>query len=59
MAEKIKTNIYFDPAMLRGLKKLGELRGEPYAQIVRDACREYIVRHAEKIARDAKAARAI
>ena len=57
MAEKIKANIYFSPDMLRALKQIGNHRGQPYAEVVRQACREYILANAMKAQREFEAMR--
>ena len=54
MAEKVKVNIYMSPDMLAVLKKLSAKREVPYAELVRTACREYIVANAATIMQDAK-----
>lgn len=54
MADKIKANVYFDGDMLQGLKKLAALKGVPYASLVREACREYVLRHATQIIDDSR-----
>jgi hypothetical protein len=52
VADKIKVNIYISPDMLKILKKLAAIREVAYAELVRTACREYIVRHATQITAD-------
>lgn len=50
MADKVKVNIYMSPEMLSALKKLADLQDRPYAELVRTACKEYILANAKKIA---------
>jgi hypothetical protein len=50
MAEKVKVNLYMSPNMLSALKRLAELQDLPYAEVVRTACKEYIVANAQRIA---------
>jgi len=52
MADKIKVNIYMSPDMLKVLKKLAQMRDVAYAELVRTACREYIVKNAAQIQAD-------
>lgn len=41
--EKVKINVYMSPVMLEALKKLAVKQDRPYAQLIREACREYIL----------------
>lgn len=54
MADKVKVNIYMSPDMLSALKKLSAKRDVPYAELVRTACREYIVANAASIVEQAR-----
>ena len=54
MADKVKVNIYMSPDMLSALKKLAAKRDVAYAELVRTACREYIVANAAAIVEHAK-----
>lgn len=54
MADKVKVNIYMSPDMLSALKKLAAKRDTPYAELVRTACREYIVANASQIIEQSK-----
>ena len=55
MADKIKVNIYLPPDMLQALKRLAALQDRPYAEVVRVACREYILKHADSVVAERKA----
>ncbi len=55
MAEKIKCNIHFPPDMLAALKKLAHARDVSYAEIVRQACRAFIVANAADILQERRA----
>ena len=59
MADKVKVNIYMSPDMLSALKKLAAKRDVAYAELVRTACREYIVKNAAQIIDDSKAMEAM
>lgn len=54
MADKVKTSVFFAPDMLSALKKIGKARDVGYAEIVRTACREYIVKHAATVLEERK-----
>lgn len=41
--------------MLQALKRLASLQDRPYAEIVRVACKEYILKHAESVVAERKA----
>lgn len=53
-ADKVKINLYFARSDLAALKKLAEKMDIPYSQLIRQACREYIVANAARIAQDAR-----
>lgn len=55
MSEKVKVNIYMSPDMLAALKRLARLMDRPYAEVVRVACKNYILANAESIAAERKA----
>jgi len=55
MADKVKVNIYLPPDMLTALKRLAAMMDRPYAEVVRVACKQYILAHAESIAAERKA----
>ena len=42
-SEKIKVNVYLSPVMIEALKKLAAKQDRPYAAIIREACRDYLV----------------
>lgn len=49
MADKVKVNIYMSPQMLEALKRLAAMQDVPYAEVVRAACRTYIVEQRGRI----------
>ncbi len=49
MADKIKVNIYMPPELLEALKRLAAATDQPYAEVVRAACRAYVSAQAEVI----------
>jgi hypothetical protein len=49
MADKVKVNIYMSPDMLSALKRLARMQDVPYAEVVRAACRSYIVEQRARI----------
>lgn len=54
MADKVKVNIYMSPDMLAALKRLAAMQDVPYAEIVRAACRSYIVEQRSRIEHEKK-----
>jgi hypothetical protein len=52
MSEKVKVNIYMSEDMLAALKKLAKLQDRPYAELVRVACKAFIVANAKLIAEE-------
>lgn len=55
MADKVKVNIYMSPDMLQALKRLAAMQDVPYAELVRAACRDYIVQHRGRIEHERQA----
>ena len=49
MSDKVKVNIYMSPAMLAALKRLANMQDRPYAEVVRLACKDYILANAATI----------
>lgn len=41
-----KINIYFNDGVLRALKVMARARGTTYSELIRDACRTYVVKNA-------------
>lgn len=45
-------NFYFDEEILRGMKALAILKGTTYSEMIRVACREFVVREGAKAMQD-------
>lgn len=53
MAEKVKVNMFMSPDLLAKLKHLAKLQDVSYSEVIRAACRDYIVANRERLERDA------
>lgn len=47
-----RINFYFDEQVLEALKKLAVLKNTTYSELIRIACREYVVREGQKAIND-------
>ena len=47
-----RINFYFDGQVLEALKKLADLKNTTYSELIRVACREYVVREGQKAIND-------
>lgn len=50
-----KINIYFNAQVLAALKRLALARGTTYSELIREACREYVLREGPKVLGEVKA----
>lgn len=50
--DRIKINIYFQERVLEGMRRLAAARGTTYSELIREACREYVVREGGKVLAD-------
>lgn len=46
---KTKINIYFDGRMLEAMRRIGEARGVTYSELIREACRRYVMEESGKV----------
>ena len=53
VGQRERINFYFDTNVLDALRKLAELKGSTYSELIRVACREYVVREGTKALEDA------
>jgi len=58
-AGNTKINIYFNDAVLAALKKLALARGTTYSEMIREACREFVLREGPKVLGEVKAVKEI
>lgn len=54
-AGNAKINIYFNERVLDALRKLALMRGTTYSELIREACREYVVTKGADILKDSAA----
>lgn len=47
-------NFYFDEKIFEGMRRVAELKNTTYSELIRTACREYLVREAAKASADSK-----
>lgn len=50
--DRKKINIYFQENVLEGLRRLAEARGTTYSELIREACRQYVVNESGKVIAD-------
>lgn len=48
----IKLNLYFQPQVLEGMKRIAVAKGTTYSELVRMACREYVLREGGKLVQE-------
>jgi hypothetical protein len=51
----IRINFYFDEKTFEGMRRVADLRNTTYSELIRIACREYLVREVNKAIADHKA----
>lgn len=49
---QVRINFHIQPDVLAALKRIASLRGTTYSDLIRLACREYVLAHAKQAARD-------
>ena len=49
---KVKINIYFDDRMLEALRRIGQARGITYSELIREACRQYVMTESGKVVQE-------
>lgn len=54
-----KINIYFNAQVLAAMKRLALLRGTTYSELIREACREYVIKAGPDIMKDAAAIKGV
>lgn len=50
-----KINLYFNRQVLDAMKRLALARGTTYSELVREACRDFVLREGPKVVADTKA----
>lgn len=59
VGSRVRVNFYFDEQVFEGMKRLAELKNQSYSELIRVACREYLVREGAKAIADGKVIREI
>jgi len=54
VGKRARINLYFDEQVLDALRRLAELKNQTYSELIRIACREYVVREGAKAITDGK-----
>lgn len=49
---KTKINIYFDDRILEALRRIGAARGVTYSELIREACRRFVVIEGGKVVQE-------
>jgi hypothetical protein len=53
VGERVRINFYFDSQVFEAMRKLAVLKNVTYSELIRAACREYVVREGQKAISDA------
>lgn len=59
VGQRERVNFYMDTQILDGLKKLAQLKNMTYSELIRQACREYVVREGARAIADQQTIRSI
>lgn len=54
-----KINIYFNEKVLDALRKMALAKGTTYSELIREACRGYVLKHGPDVITDARAIKEI
>lgn len=54
-----RVNFHIQPEVLEALKRLATMRGTTYSELIRAACRQYVLSAAAEIKRDATQIRGV
>ncbi len=46
--DNIRINTFMEPKILHALKTLAKRRGTTYSQLIRDACRQFVIRELKR-----------
>lgn len=53
VGERVRINFYFDSQVFEAMRKLAVLKNVTYSELIRAACREYVIREGQKAINDA------
>lgn len=48
VGDRIRVNFYFDSQVLEALRKIADLKNTTYSELLRIACREYVIREGSR-----------
>lgn len=54
-SDRTKVSYYLPTKLIAALKRMAELKGTTYSDLIRQACTEFVVREAPKVMADRKA----
>lgn len=54
IGQRVRVNFYFDQQVFDGLRKVAALKNTTYSDLIRVACREYLIREAKRALTDAE-----
>ncbi len=46
--DNVRINTFMEPKILHALKTLAKRRGTTYSQLIRDACRQFVIRELKR-----------
>lgn len=49
---RIRLNLYFDNPVFEAIRIIGSARGQTYSEVIRIACREYVLEHSGKVIKE-------
>ena len=44
--------MYFDSPVFEAIRRIGEARGQTYSEVIRIACREYVIAHGGRVVKE-------
>ena len=55
IGDRLRINFYFDAQIFEAMQKIAKLQNTTYSELIRIACREYVIREAPAVMRGATA----
>lgn len=55
IGDRIRINFYFDTQIFEAMQKIAVIQNTTYSELIRVACREYVIREASGVMRGATA----
>jgi hypothetical protein len=50
--DRIRLNLYFDNPVFEALRRISEARGQTYSEVIRIACRDYVLLQGGKVVKE-------